>query len=70
MFILNIGILLLFLHNGAWALTATATLYQDNSNITNGIITFVQNTTNGSVTVTGMITGLSANSSHVCLIKE
>ena len=70
MFILNIGILLLFVHNGAWALTATATLHEDNSNITNGIITFVQNTINGSVTVTGIITGLNASSEHVCLLKK
>ena len=71
MFVLYVSFLLLLsIHHGDFARTATAVLYKDNTNVTGGTLTVYQGNATASVTVIGTIYGLNASTSHVCLIKR
>jgi hypothetical protein len=50
-------------------MAATANLQLDGTSTSIGTLTFVQNDANSPVQITGTLNSLSANSSHVCLIK-
>jgi len=67
MFLLTATILLLTIHQGQCFLSATATLYEDNSLTIVGNLTFNQEDANSSVRITGTVTGFNASSAHVCL---
>jgi hypothetical protein len=71
MFVLSVTFLLLLsIHHGDFARTATAVLYSDNTNIAGGTLTVYQDSAMASVMVTGMISGLQGNNTHVCFIKK
>jgi hypothetical protein len=72
MFISYISILLLFLfiHHGEFAITATAVLYRNESNVTGGTLTIVQNNGDTPVSITGTLSGFNDSTVHVCLIKK
>ncbi len=69
LFVVFLGVLSLSIHQGQCTMAATANLQLDGTSTSIGTLTFVQNDANSPVQITGTLNSLSANSSHVCLIK-
>lgn len=57
--------LLLLIHHAECVMQATAIMHSNGSNVTNGTLMFTQNSAADPVVISGDITGLVANGSHV-----